>query len=439
LYDASSDQYVIKQQIFSAPIQGYYGPIAASARGQYFLANGAVLNQALTQTATAGTTTSGTTSVPRPISAVAPLNANTFARFVQPVRTSTTAAVTSPPTLELVNASTGFVLASVNALEGPLSTQAGTTRVNVAGRTMAVDAGLTNAYLLTTSGLSVIPLPAIPTGGGAGGAPGGGPGGAPGGFPGGLTGAPGAGAAAANTPTINPSGIVNIANYQTAIAPDSVVSIFGANLASSETYSSTPLPNIMGGACVTLNNSPLPLLMTSADQINVEIPPTLAAGKYPLVVRSIANQTASSAQTVTVSKYAPAVMVDPITGLASIHHKDGSMVTPDNPATRDEQLTILASGLGPTTGGAVTAGIPSPSNPLAVTGKVSVYFGAKGYSQAPMIVNWSGLSPNLIGIYQINVTVPGNHLKGNQLPVTISVGGVSSPSTGSNLPYVALQ
>jgi uncharacterized protein (TIGR03437 family) len=82
--------------------------------------------------------------------------------------------------------------------------------------------------------------------------------------------------------------------------------------------------------------------------------------------------------------------------------------------------------------------MPSPSDKLAVTGKVSVYFGPKGYSQAPMAVNWSGLVPGQIGTYQINITVPGNHMKGDKLPVTISIGGVDSPTTGENVPYVAV-
>jgi uncharacterized protein (TIGR03437 family) len=432
LYDASSDQYVNKQQVFSTPIQGYYGPIGAAASGQYFLVNGAVLNQALTQIATAGTTIAGNATIPRPVSAVTPINTNFFARFVQPVRTGMTATVSFPPTIELVAAASGITLASVNALEGPLSTQTGTMRVNVPGRTMAVDAAVTNAFLLTTSGLSIIPLPGIPTGGPMQGT--GGPGGPPIGFPGG----PPTSSSNGNGPQVNQNGVVSLANYQSSPAPDSVASIFGSNLASSATYSSTPLPDILGGVCITLNNSPLPILATSSSQINVQIPPTLAAGKYPLLVRSIASQTASPSQMVTVSKYAPAVIVDPSTGLASIYHADGSPVTKDKPATRDEKLTVYASGLGPTTGGTVTAGQPSPDNPLAVTGKVSVYFGPKGYSQAPMIVNWSGLAPGLIGVYRINVTVPGIHLKGDQLPVTISVGGVSSPTTGSNPPYVAL-
>src|SRR5260370_27133720 len=48
LYDASTDQFVTKQQIFTNPIQGYYGPIGAGPNGQYYLVNGTVLNAALT-------------------------------------------------------------------------------------------------------------------------------------------------------------------------------------------------------------------------------------------------------------------------------------------------------------------------------------------------------------------------------------------------------
>jgi uncharacterized protein (TIGR03437 family) len=75
---------------------------------------------------------------------------------------------------------------------------------------------------------------------------------------------------------------------------------------------------------------------------------------------------------------------------------------------------------------------------LAVTDAVQVFFGPQGYSQAPMIVEWSGLVPGLIGVNQINVRVPGVHLKGDTLPVTIKIGGVSSPTTGPAVPTVAL-
>ncbi len=86
----------------------------------------------------------------------------------------------------------------------------------------------------------------------------------------------------------------------------------------------------------------------------------LAAGRYPLVVRSIANQVASASTTVTVSEYAPAVLMAG-EGQAAIFHQDGTYVTFQNPANRDETLMIFATGLGPTHGSTVVSGQASPA------------------------------------------------------------------------------
>lgn len=425
LYDASSDEYVLKKQIFSSPIQGYYGPLAAGPRGQYFLANGMVLNQSLTPVASVGSvgvevgpdtlplppgggvppgTTVVTTS--RPVAAVAAVNANTFARFIQPIRSTASAVVSETPTVELVDTTTGATRGLSAALEGPLATQTGTQRVNVSGRTMAVDSTGTAAYILTTSGLSIVPMEA---------------------------------ASVAGRPQVNQNGVVNIASYQPNLASGSLVSIFGRNLAASATAPAPPLPTLLGGACVTLNNQALPLVLASPEQVNVQIPPELAAGRYPLVVRSADKKAASPAQSVSVSKYAPAVFVDPQTGQAAIYHQDGAPVTKARPAKREERLVLFASGLGPTKGGKVVAGQPAPSDPLAVTEMVSVFFGDPRYKEAGIIVEWSGLTPGLVGVYQVNLRVPGAHIKGDKLLVTVRVAGVDSPSSGSVLPFVAVE
>jgi len=155
-------------------------------------------------------------------------------------------------------------------------------------------------------------------------------------------------------------------------------------------------------------------------------------------VHSIANQAQSAvALTVTVAKYAPAIFTNS-SGEAAIYHQDGTPVSKNNPTTRDQRLVMYASGLGPTTGGTVTTGMPAPSKPLAVTGPVSVYFGPSNYSQSAIIVEWSGLVPGLIGVYQIDLYVPGTHMDGNALPVMLKVGGVSSPVTGALVPTVAV-
>jgi uncharacterized protein (TIGR03437 family) len=394
LYDASIDDFVTGRQVIPAPIAGYYGPISAGPNGQYFLTDDQVLNQALTPIGSSSS--GGATATSRPIAAVAAIGGQSFARFSTPLRASTSVVPTDAGLVELVDAATLRTTGTASALEGPLAVVTGTARANVSGRTMAIDAGSTNAYVLTASGVSVIPL--------------------------------GGGAAAQSAPQLAGTAAVNSANLSPGMAPGGLISILGKNLAASASAPGTPLPTTLGGTCVTLNNAPLSLLAASPTQINAQVPFTLAAGRYPLVVRSIANQAASASATVTVSRYAPAIFFD--AQGAAIFHKDGARVDKDHPASRDEPLTIYATGLGVTTGGKVTTGSPSPASPLAVTAPIQLFFGNPTISDSGVIVDWSGLAPGMIGVYQISCRIPGTHLKGDALPVTLRIGGVSSLTTG---------
>ena len=79
------------------------------------------------------------------------------------------------------------------------------------------------------------------------------------------------------------------------VAANEMAAVYGTNLASTgSVHLPARFPLILGGTCVTLNNQAVPLVLSSPGQINFQIPPGLAAGKYPLVVRSIANQVASA-------------------------------------------------------------------------------------------------------------------------------------------------
>jgi uncharacterized protein (TIGR03437 family) len=421
IYDATADDFTLGKQIFTTQT-GYLGPVSAGPLGAYYVVNGVLLNSSLTPignipnsstVANTGTTTGlpgfgGTTStatLTRPISAVSYVNAKSYATFSMPIKTSTNSTSTDGGIIEILDTTTGNPTAAATALEGPASTVTSNGRAIVAGRTMALNSTGSTAYVLSASGLSIIPLTAIP---------------------------------ASARPALAQNGVANLANYQPSMAAGSLVGIFGSNLATQATASTTPLPTVLGGTCVTLNNVAIPLLATSSGQINAQIPTNLAAGRYPLVVHSITNQAASvSSLTVTVAKYAPAVFTDS-SGVAAIYHQDGSLVTRSNPTTRDQKLTLYATGLGPTTGGTVTTGTPSPSKPLAVTAPVAVYFGPANYSQSAIAVQWSGLVPALIGVYQVDLYVPGTHMDGDNVPVMIKVGGVSSPVTGSMVPTVAI-
>jgi uncharacterized protein (TIGR03437 family) len=409
LYDASVDDFVNGRQVLSQPLTGYFGAVAAGAQGSYYLVDDQVLNAALTSIASGaggGTVPGGGLPTPgggsRPVAAVASAGNTTFARFSTAFRATPTAAATDAGLIEIVDAATQRTTATANALESPLAIVTGAARVNVPGRTMAVDAGQANAYVLTASGLSIVPLSAVAT---------------------------------QNVPQVSANGVVNTANGSTGVAPGGLISILGRNLANGSTTAGvSPLPGILGGVCVTLNNSPLPLLATSPTRINAQLPPTLAAGRYPLIVRNIDGQVASTAVNVTVARYAPAIFLE--ADGPAIFHKDGKRVNKSNPATRDEPLTIYATGLGATTGGRVSAGTPSPSSPLAVTAPVKLYFGDPTYAQAAVIVDWSGLQPGAIGVYQINCRIPGFHMNGDALPVTLRIGGVDTPTTGPSAAVV---
>jgi len=398
LFDATLDDFVAGRQVFTAATQtGYIGPITVGPRGQFLVVNGTALNQALAST--------GARLPTGLVSAVAAVGNTSYAIFSPPPAPAANAAPTAAPTVQIIDANTGNASLQVPALESPLvQAPAGAARTIINGRLLAVDSAGGNAYAITTSGLSIIPLSTV---------------------------------TAASRPLPNQRGAVNLASYQTQVAPNALLSIFGQNLGASEVASSTPWPLVLGGTCVTLNNIALPLIMTSPTQINAQIPPELAVGTYPLVVRSVERQAASAPQQLTVSKYAPAVFTDGV-GKTLLFHADGRRVDHDSPATRDEHLLMYAAGLGPTTGGPVTSGAPSPADPPAVVKGLQVFFGDPRWEQAEIIVDWSGLAPGMVGVYQLNLRIPGFHINGDALPVTLRIGNVNSPTTGPVVPYVSV-
>jgi uncharacterized protein (TIGR03437 family) len=111
-------------------------------------------------------------------------------------------------------------------------------------------------------------------------------------------------------------------------------------------------------------------------------------------------------------------------------------VTKDDPAKRDRPIFLYAVGLGPTKGPRVVAGQPAPDD--AVTDRVQVFFGDPTYNGSEVIVDESALLPGFVGVYRLLMRVPGNHLRGEALPITLRIGNVSSPATGPVVPRVAV-
>ncbi len=114
-------------------------------------------------------------------------------------------------------------------------------------------------------------------------------------------------------------------------------------------------------------------------------------------------------------------------GPAVVHSGDFTQVTAVKPAAPGEILSIIATGLGPTTPG-VEPGAPFPSNPLAATlspigvlvnGKPAEVLGAVGY-------------PAAVDGYQVNFRVPSDASRG-VVKVQLTSAWIPGPEVSINI------
>jgi hypothetical protein len=197
---------------------------------------------------------------------------NTFVRLTTPVRQTITSTTTDDtrPTLQQVDVRTGSLSVVGVAAENPVQQVFGTSRVNVPARQMVVDSQGT-AYLITLSGLTVIPLTQ-------------------------------SGTSVRPQITNGAKGIVNSSDGSGTLRPGSFITINGANLASPSSASSIPPPTVLGGSCVVFNDVPIPLLQTGGGQISAQLPATIRSGQNVVQVRSLATAQTSDPVVVTVQK-----------------------------------------------------------------------------------------------------------------------------------------
>jgi uncharacterized protein (TIGR03437 family) len=233
-------------------------------------------------------------------------------------------------------------------------------------------------------------------------------------------------------PTISAGGIVNLASGQVGqgVAPGSYVSIFGRSLSEGTRVFNTPyLPLALGGLSVSFDapaqnlSVPARIHFVSDGQINVQVPWEMR-GATSAVVKVSIGDTSSDVVTIPINDYAPAVFEYPevSTGrpLAAVLDSGNSLVGTGNPAKRNDVVQIYVNGLGPVDNQPAT-GDPSPSQPLATTRVVPEV--TIGGQRAEVL--FSGLTPGIVGLYQVNARVPAGAGSGLQSLVITANGIVS--------------
>lgn len=220
-------------------------------------------------------------------------------------------------------------------------------------------------------------------------------------------------------------GIVNGASFAPGapVAPGSIVSIFGVDLA--EFFggaSAVPLPIALKHVSVSFDfpetglSVAAPLFYASPGQLNVQVPWEFAGHNFAIVKVRI-NDTVSNTITLSLRDTAPAVFEFNYQGqqLGVATHADGSVITPANPARRGETIIVYGTGFGsvqtPQSTGQAAPGGEVRLNIIPVSTVGSVVF--------------AGLAPNFVGLNQLNVRISSGIASGAQ-ELRFSTGGLTS-------------
>jgi uncharacterized protein (TIGR03437 family) len=223
-------------------------------------------------------------------------------------------------------------------------------------------------------------------------------------------------------PYISPAGAVNGAGATpvAAVAPGSVVSVFGLNLAPAAVSGPTsPMAQTLGGLTATLGDSLLPLFFVSPTQINFLLPDGTATGNATLTV-SIAGQPNTSAP-ITIVQDAPGIFGLSASGqtYAVAFHADGTQVDTGSPAVAGETVTVYGTGFGP----ASTPrpyGVPAPTG-IELTDPIAVELNDQTITPAG-----TGVVAGSIGIDSVAFVVPAGLPPASNATLTITVNGQAS-------------
>jgi hypothetical protein len=233
--------------------------------------------------------------------------------------------------------------------------------------------------------------------------------------------------------------VVSAASYQDTIAPGSLATVFGSNLAQ-QTVTSSPAadgsyPKQLGGTTVTVGGTDADLYYVSPSQINFVVPLVSQYGSLNVVVGSGAQTTATC--TAKVAPTAPAVFTTDAsgTGFGAILNAIDFTQPPFNLTTVTQaagQVTTIVAVFG--TGFRFAGGTAVSSQSGDVSGHVTAQVSNPSGITWTLPVSYAGPAPGYEGLDQINVQLMPNLDTTSDLKLTIF-----ADSTPSNSVYLWLQ
>lgn len=240
------------------------------------------------------------------------------------------------------------------------------------------------------------------------------------------------------TPQVGAGGVITAGDFgaSATVAPGSWIEIYGTNLAPGARpwgiadFNGSNAPTSLDSVSVTVGGQSAFVDYISADQVNVQVPLDVNTGTQPLIVKTAFGS--SAAYNLKLGP-APGLYAPPFFSVGGKQYAgalfpNGTWVLPtgavsgftSQPAVPGDIITLYGVGFG-----AVTANVPAgqlaPNEQTMLTVPVQVMFGTTSAT-----LQYQGLSPGSVGLYQFNVVVP-NVAASNSVPLTFIQGGVTLP------------
>jgi uncharacterized protein (TIGR03437 family) len=219
-------------------------------------------------------------------------------------------------------------------------------------------------------------------------------------------------------PAIAPGGAVNAASFLTKVAPGSLFSIFGSDLATGQvSLKSLPLGTSMNGTSVTIGGKPAPLVFVSAGQVNAQVPYEITEGDTVPVVVTV-NGVSSLPANVSVMAGAPGIFQFG-NKRAVVQNDDFTVNNTDNPAKAGSYVVAYLTGTGrldnpvPTGSGAGSDPLSRPKATVTAT-----------INNQPVEIAFAGMTPGFVGLTQVNLKIP--NLPAGDYPLVVAVDGQAS-------------
>jgi uncharacterized protein (TIGR03437 family) len=218
--------------------------------------------------------------------------------------------------------------------------------------------------------------------------------------------------------------VVNAASFEAGIVPGSLATAFTAGLiagAGITAATQVPLPFSLGGVSVAVNGVGAPVLavanVNGVEQVNFQAPFELTGDSASVAISS-AGQTATAANVRTTSSQ-PAIFTRDGVQAVAVHNAGYTLVTGQSPLERGEFAFLYATGLPPPANRPAT-GAGAPLSPLAQSAAEVFLAGI------PCQVQFAGLAPALVGVFQVNFRVPADAPAGLR-EIRLRAGGLDGP------------